>query len=123
MRPTPWAKAEHYRLLAEKDSKYYSEYGDPFGAFIIHRINGNLRMLVTSGEAPHHNWEHVSVSLEDRTPTWAEMCRAKDLFWLPTETVIQLHVPDADHINYHPFTLHLWRPIEVEIPLPPPIMV
>jgi len=121
MRPTPWEEAEKYRLLG--DEKYESVYGDNFGAFIIHRIFGNLRMLVSAGEKGKYAWEHVSVSLADRCPTWAEMDRAKKLFWLPEETVMQLHVPEREHINVHPYTLHLWRPIGFDIPLPPPIMV
>src|SRR5215469_9048693 len=122
MRPLPWTEAEPFRLHVEKTDVHYSEPGDPFGAFIIHRIIGDLRILASSGEAPHYMWEHVSVSLQGRCPKWEEMVRVKRLFWLPTETVMQLHVPDSDHINCHPFTLHLWRPINIEIPLPPPIM-
>lgn len=26
-------------------------------------------------------WEHVSVSLRNRCPTWDEMCLVKDIFW------------------------------------------
>jgi hypothetical protein len=47
------------------------------------------------------------------------MAFVKDLFWLPTETVMQLHVPAAAHRNLHPYCLHLWRPIGQEIPRPP----
>ena len=121
MKPTPWIEAEKHRLHG--DAQFVSFYGDNFGAFIIHRINGNLRILVSPGEKGKYAWEHVSVSLENRCPTWDEMDRVKRMFWLPEETVIQLHVPEREHINVHPFTLHLWRPIGVEIPLPPPIMV
>jgi hypothetical protein len=32
---------------------------------------------------------------------------------------MQLHVPLVDHINTHPNVLHLWRPRDAEIPLPP----
>jgi hypothetical protein len=32
---------------------------------------------------------------------------------------MQLHVPVSDHINRHPYTLHLWRPHALEIPRPP----
>ena len=122
MRPTPWDEAEKYRLNVKKSARYYSEYGDNFGAFVIPRIVGDLRILVSPGE-DGFDWEHVSVSLADRCPTWTDMCRVKRLFWLPTEQVMQFHPPDDDHINCHPFTLHLWRPLKFEIPLPPPIMV
>ena len=77
-----------------------------------------LNIIASSGD-PEVRWEHVSVSLEKRCPTWEEMAFVKDLFWLPTETVMQLHVPEADHKNLHPFTLHLWKPKDHEIPRPP----
>jgi len=67
-------------------------------------------------------WEHASVSVAGRpkeTPTWEEMAFVKDLFWLPTECVVQFHVPEEDHVNYHAGTLHLWRCPGVEFPRPP----
>lgn len=33
-------------------------------------------------------WEHVSVSLSNRCPTWEEMCMVKDIFWGEDECVI-----------------------------------
>lgn len=68
-------------------------------------------------------WEHVSVSLPDRCPTWAEMCAVKDLFWDEDDVVMQLHPAKSEHINAHPFCLHLWRPTETAIPTPPTAMV
>jgi hypothetical protein len=70
-------------------------------------------------------WEHVSVSIygEDRTPTWAEMCFVKSLFWDDGDCVMQLHPPSNEYINNHSFCLHLWRPTHVDIPMPPSIMV
>ena len=56
-------------------------------------------------------WEHVSVSGNRFCPNWAEMCWVKDVFWEDEECVVQYHPPKSDHINVHPFVLHLWRPI------------
>lgn len=36
-------------------------------------------------------WEHVSICPKDRTPTWDEMCKIKDMFWRKNETVVQYH--------------------------------
>jgi hypothetical protein len=68
-------------------------------------------------------WEHVSVSRTDRTPTWEEMEWVKRAFWDETDTVMQLHVPPTEHVDYHPHCLHLWRPLDVDIPRPPTWMV
>lgn len=68
-------------------------------------------------------WEHVSVSLPDRCPTWAEMCRIKELFWDDEDTVVQFHPPRSQYVNNHLYCLHLWRPLHAAIPLPPSILV
>lgn len=68
-------------------------------------------------------FEHVSVSLRDRCPTWEEMCFVKDLFWDDEDCVIQYHPPKSEYINCHPYVLHLWRPINAEIPRPPKFLV
>ena len=68
-------------------------------------------------------WEHVSVSLPDRSPTWEEMCFVKGLFWDDDDCVMQLHPPKSDWVNNHSYCLHLWRPVGAEIPRPDSIMV
>ena len=70
-----------------------------------------------------HGWDHVSVSVEDRCPTWAEMSHVYSLFALPNEAWMQLHVPSRDHVNFHPHCLHLWRPHRRGLQLPPSYMV
>lgn len=72
---------------------------------------------------PPPPWEHVSVSTRVRCPTWEEMCYVKSLFWDPEDLVIQIHPPESDYINEHPYCLHLWRPVGVELPRPPAIAV
>lgn len=68
-------------------------------------------------------WEHVSVSLPNRCPTWEEMCRFKDIFWKDDEVVMQLHPSKNDYINNHSYCLHLWRPVNETIPTPPKAFV
>jgi hypothetical protein len=80
---------------------------------------GELTVLATITDG----WDHVSVSRKTRCPNWAEMEQVKHLFFWPHETAMQLHVPPADHVNLHPFCLHLWRPQMQEIPRPPNWMV
>jgi hypothetical protein len=97
--------------------------GDDFGCFVVvGPCNCDLRIIVSSGD-PDMRWEHVSVSLPNRCPNWPEMCFVKDLFWDAEETVMQLHPPKSQWISNHPYCLHLWLPLDVEIPLPPDIAV
>ena len=91
-------------------------WGDEHGGYF--RIN-NLRIIATT----EGDWDHVSVSLSDRCPTWHEMCKVKDAFWDEEETVIQYHPAKRNYVNYHPFCLHLWRPQKQVIHIPPTWMV
>jgi len=73
-------------------------------------------------------WEHVSTHIVmqggvSRTPSWAEMCKIKGLFWDEGDCVLQYHPAKEDYVNVHPHTLHLWRPTDQEVPRPPKIMV
>lgn len=95
------------------------------GVFLVTLKNGTrLKVIASDGaDVGGPRWEHVSVSRTDRCPLWAEMSEVKDLFWHEGDTVMQLHPPKSDWVNNHPFCLHLWRPVGVEIPRPPAMMV
>lgn len=108
-----------------RTGEWGSSTGDDFGAFEIDGPCGaTLKIIASPGDANEDvPWEHVSVSTRNRCPNWTEMCFVKDLFWEPEETVMQLHPPRSQWINQHPYCLHLWRPLNAEIPLPPRIAV
>lgn len=91
------------------------------GAFFVPSRPGKppFKVIASDGEG----WDHVSISLPDRCPTWEEMCRVKALFWDDEDAVMELHPPRSDWVNNHRFCLHLWRPQHCTIPLPPSIMV
>jgi len=100
-----------------------SKDNDEFGAFEIPFQSMVLTVIATDGKDIKPQWEHVSVSLRNRTPNWKEMCFIKDLFWAEDETVIQYHPSKNEYVNNHDNCLHLWKPIGAEIPLPPSIFV
>lgn len=64
-----------------------------------------VRIIASDGDG----WEHVSISLNFRDPTWDEMCYFKSLFWDEEDFVVQMHPPKSDYVNNHPYCLHLWR--------------
>lgn len=126
---------EYYRLKNHPVLGSNSSYGNN-GFFCIphHRIaNYQYNVQASSGMG----WEHTSITLTknvskgkipdwtpvDRCCTWEEMCYVKSLFWNDDDAVMQLHPPKSDFVNNHPYCLHLWRPINETIPLPPAIMV
>ena len=107
MRKEPNVKAEKWRtspnfgVIGKNAGAFEVAYKDgPFGVVIP------LRVIVGNGGG----WDHVSVSTPTRTPTWAEMCFIKDLFFKDEEWVMQLHQAKSDYVNLHPNVLHMWRP-------------
>lgn len=70
--------------------------------------HGNARLCVIFSEGL--GWDHVSVSLPTRCPTWEEMCYVKNVFFDEHEAVMQLHPPRSEYVNNHPYCLHLWKP-------------
>ena len=119
------------RPLKELDHIRYNTWESDFGGgpgdntcgcFMLYSPDHNgaiLRCIAATGDG----WDHLSVSTKDRTPSWAEMEFVKRVFFKDTETAMQLHVPPKDHINVHDYVLHLWRPHNKKIPLPPTYMV
>lgn len=118
MRRIPCKLLEEGRIL---DGAFGSRRGDMHGAFHV-SYHGREMKIISSGHCDHLDatgWEHVSVSLQHRVPNWSEMCFVKNLFWSEDECVIQYHPPRHRYVNVHPYCLHLWRPVDAVLPMPP----
>lgn len=98
MKTVPTIDVEECRIRGPRGSNN--------GAFVFERRNAVIRVIASDGMG----WDHVSVSLATRCPTWDEMCWVKDKFFGPEEAVMQLHPPKSEHVNHHEFCLHMWRP-------------
>jgi hypothetical protein len=95
------------------------------GAFLIPSFIFGRALFVVASDT--EGWEHVSVHVsagkDIRTPAWGEMCQVKDMFWGKEDTVLQLHLPKSSFVDNHPNVLHMWRPVDKEVLLPPKNMV
>lgn len=128
MRKTFSDEVERGRVL---DGPLASAAGERNGAFLLYcRATGHkLKVVISDGEhwkechLPGEPWEHVSVSLANRCPVWAEMCWVKALFFEDEETVVQYHPPKSEYVNHHPYCLHLFRPLGITLPRPPSMTV
>jgi hypothetical protein len=111
-----------YRDASPEVVRHFGSIGDSTcGMFNVPSpIDGGALKVLASSDA---GWDHVSVSRRNRCPNWPEMSHIKSLFFKDDETAMQLHVPSPDHVNDHPYCLHLWRPIGMNIPRPPGWMV
>lgn len=119
MRPIPNEKIEKYRCQCPG---FTSPAGVDYGLFVI-PVGGVKLQVISSGKDLVGAWEHVSVSLSNRCPTWTEMCHIKSKFWDDDELVMQFHPPKSEYVNTHPNCLHLWKPLNQEIKLPDVRMV
>ncbi|WP_052763916.1 DUF7694 domain-containing protein [Microvirga massiliensis] len=91
------------------------------GLFRIPHVATAVTLTVVA--STREGWDHVSVSLPNRCPDWPEMSFIAKLFFAD-QPAMQLHVPEAEHVNVHRYCLHWWSPNDGrEIPRPPQGMV
>jgi len=89
------------------------------GCFIVPYHGAELCVIASNGGG----WDHLSISLATRCPTWEEMEHIRKMFARAGEVWLQYGLPPAKHINAHPYCLHWWRPQHREVKLPPSYMV
>lgn len=58
-------------------------------------------------ELDNHEWIHLSVSRKSRIPSYEDLALVKKQF-LGERHAYQCFVPEREHINIHPYVLHLW---------------
>lgn len=105
----------------DAEFKVFTHFGDQSNG--VFRVGFGLHTCLNVIATSHGGWDHVSVSLPHRCPVWEEMDHIKRLFFFDDEAAMQLHPPVSEHVNNHPFCLHLWRPVALNIPFPPVEMV
>ena len=104
---------------------------DGFGGSVypVEYKNGKVKIKKDYNSVLHFifsngcGFEHLSVSTPARTPTWDEMCKMKEIFWKDDEVCMQIHPKKEEYVNNHNYCLHIWKPIDKEIPMPPSVMV
>lgn len=109
MRNTP----KHDLIPEEADGfKKLSDWGD--GNAYVH-TNG-LRVIITTSDHDK-TWMHISVSRAGRLPSHAEMYLVKNTF-MPNHFGYTIMAPVSQHINIHPYCLHIWIPLFEPLPIP-----
>lgn len=94
--------------------------GEDGGAFLVKRPVGRpLKVIASWGMG----WDHVSVQHHEKTPTYQDMKMVKRIFFRSDEWAIEYHPPEEEYISVKDTVLHIWRPQDQTIPVPPSIMV
>lgn len=78
-----------------------------FGGDYYDTLNNKRLNFVFSVQ---EGWEHLSVSMPSKTPTWEQMCMMKDIFWEEEEECLEYHPRKSEYVNIHNHCLHIWRP-------------
>lgn len=95
--PGVWRQVEHHlnaRLYASRDGL---------------RVIASIELHEDSGRSSA--WLHVSLSRNDRVPSYFDCGRVKALFVGRDRKAFQVFPPESEHVNIHPHVLHLWSPI------------
>jgi hypothetical protein len=76
-------------------------------------VNGDgLRVIASVADYEDRKWPHVSCSRQNRLPTWDDLKLVKTLFIGREQLALQVLPSDSKYVNFHPFCLHLWCPVD-----------
>lgn len=101
--------------------QYLGSFGNESnGKFIIPTKGAVYQVIASTGLG----WDHVSVSVirpnnQLRIASFEELEMIRSMFFLKDETVIEFHPRKQDYVNQNEFVLHLWRPNQEILPIPP----
>ena len=71
-----------------------------------------LRVLRSLSRTENEEWWfHVSVSRQSRMPDWNDISLVKRVFLGAETEAYQVMAKESEHVNIHPFCLHLWSPL------------
>jgi hypothetical protein len=75
-------------------------------------------VLISAGvHEDNSRWTHISISRQNRIPSYKDLTEVKALFAGKDRFAVQVFPPERDHVNIHPYALHLWMPLD-KYPLP-----
>jgi hypothetical protein len=85
--------------------------------WILDNMTGPGRIIITNAPADDVEWLHASISWADHLPTYEELVSLHRAVW-PNGWAYQVFAPPADHVNIHPYALHLWGRADGSAQLP-----
>jgi len=84
----------------------------------IYRREDGLQVTVQLAYARDDSvWTHVTYGYETHTPDWDVTKLVKETFIGKDRKAIQVLPCEAEYVNIHPHTLHLWSPCGID-PVP-----
>lgn len=105
------------RVLGKKvwtNPKPYS----PDGWAVVRQEDGSSIIITVARHEDGNEWVHASIAHKDRTPTYDELALLHKAVFQGKGWAYQVFAPDTDHVNIHPFALHLWGRLDGTNPIP-----
>ena len=86
----------------------------PFQDQHVYESGHGLKVIFTADNLAGDGkiWLHVSLSRRSRIPTYEDMKEVKEIFVGRNRQALQIFPPESQHVNIHPYCLHLWCAIE-----------
>jgi hypothetical protein len=96
------------KRLGRKEWSLPTEYGPEGWAF--RHMDGTRSIIVTYGVHgdPKTPWLHASIAKRDEMPTYQDLVALHYGVWGDKGWAYQVFAPQSDHVNIHPYALHLW---------------
>lgn len=107
-------RANRWRV---RTGKYASEDVAGWNGVFLVPIGGELYNVMISDRM---GWKHLSISnaQKKKLPDWQAMRQVKACFFADDEWVCQFFPAKDDYVNDAEWCLHLWMPLDVELPHP-----
>lgn len=112
-------KANRWRI---RTGQYGSTEVDGWnGAFLVPLEGDFWHVMISDGMG----WKHLSISNAQtkKLPSWSVMVRVKEAFFGDDEWACQFFPAKEDYVNDCEWCLHLWLPINSELPHPSVVLV
>lgn len=106
---------QSYRDLELEREIGWSPYWHKIGGCFYFPLNNIFFQVIASNQA---GWEHISISNEDRCPTFKEVVAIKEMFFNTGEIAFQIYPKKENYVNFHETCLHLWRPTNTNVSVP-----
>lgn len=79
----------------------------PDGLKLLH-VDGMSSVVVSTASFDGVEWTHASMTGPERVPTYEELCQLHRAVWGESGYSYQIQVPADQHVNIHPYALHMW---------------
>lgn len=111
--------AERWRV---KTGQMASSETDGFNGHFLVPMEGELWLVQISDGM---GWKHISISNAQKKvlPNWTVMSRMKDAFFADDEWAVQYFPAKEDYINSCEWCLHIWSPLNEQLPVPHYVLV